>query len=236
MDEGLSKKEKIRLKHEHEQSKRERKGLMGKLVTWGIGLGVLLLIGAGVWWFVQESSKPLPGKEVADLGRDHIDKDKWLVYKYNSNPPTSGSHDPNWVKAGVYDQVQGVGYIVHSLEHGYIEISYNCAYGSSEPVATQSAVVSDTPSTGFIDATASAQLQTGAWTSQSCTDLKNQLTEIAKAKKLWKVIVMPWPTMESRIALTAWRRIDTFNEVDQQRINSFIDAFRDRGPEQTMEP
>jgi hypothetical protein len=32
--------------------------------------------------------------------------------------------------------------------------------------------------------------------------------------------------MESRIALTAWNRIDRFDEFDQDRIVRFIRAFR----------
>ena len=41
-----------------------------------------------------------------------------------------------------------------------------------------------------------------------------------------KVILAPYPTMEARIALTAWGRIDTFPEVDEQRIVRFIEAYR----------
>jgi len=40
------------------------------------------------------------------------------------------------------------------------------------------------------------------------------------------VILAPYPGMKTRIALTAWTRIDAFEEVDQARIQRFIKAYR----------
>jgi hypothetical protein len=40
------------------------------------------------------------------------------------------------------------------------------------------------------------------------------------------VILEPYPGMETRIALTAWQRIDQFDEFDQDRIVRFIRACR----------
>jgi hypothetical protein len=40
------------------------------------------------------------------------------------------------------------------------------------------------------------------------------------------VILAPYPPMASRIALTAWTRIDTMDEVDERRITRFIEAYR----------
>jgi hypothetical protein len=41
-----------------------------------------------------------------------------------------------------------------------------------------------------------------------------------------KVILAPYPKLNTRIALTAWGRIDTFDDVDEQRIVRFIEAYR----------
>ena len=53
---------------------------------------------------------------------------------YNSDPPTSGHHYPTPVYAGFYDEEQAAdfnpfpaGYLVHSLEHGYVIFWYDCA-------------------------------------------------------------------------------------------------------------
>lgn len=61
-----------------------------------------------------------------DQGRDHVTVEEVAKFYYNSNPPTSGPHLPTWVKAGVYDAPQSEGELIHSLEHGYIIINYNC--------------------------------------------------------------------------------------------------------------
>jgi hypothetical protein len=41
-----------------------------------------------------------------------------------------------------------------------------------------------------------------------------------------QVILAPYPTMKSKIALTAWTRIDTLDDFDQKRIVRFIEAYR----------
>lgn len=41
-----------------------------------------------------------------------------------------------------------------------------------------------------------------------------------------QVILAPYPNLETRIALTAWGRIDTLDEVDEPRIVRFIEAYR----------
>jgi hypothetical protein len=40
------------------------------------------------------------------------------------------------------------------------------------------------------------------------------------------VILAPYPGMKSRIALTAWTRLETMDEVDEARIERFIRAYR----------
>jgi Protein of unknown function (DUF3105) len=40
------------------------------------------------------------------------------------------------------------------------------------------------------------------------------------------VILAPYPGMKTKIALTAWTRIDQFDEFDERRIRRFIDAYR----------
>jgi Protein of unknown function (DUF3105) len=41
-----------------------------------------------------------------------------------------------------------------------------------------------------------------------------------------RVILAPYPHMDTRIALTAWGRIDTLETFDEQRIVRFIEAYR----------
>lgn len=60
---------------------------------------------------------------------------------------------------------------------------------------------------------------------QNCPDLVEKLKAIVKRyDKL--VILAPYPGMKSRIALTAWGRIDAFDGFDEARIERFIKAYR----------
>lgn len=209
---------------------------MKKMKKWLFIAAGIILVGAGSWWVMQESNKPLPGKAVPGLGREHVDIGKKI--QYNSNPPTSGSHYPDWTRAGVFDETRQDEYLVHSLEHGYIIISYNCTKTFSIfhfPFGIDSVYAHETDEPHEEPATPSAALTGKEWNSEACKTLKKQLADVANEQKLWKLIVIPRPTMDSRIALTAWTRIDTFNDFDKNRISAFIEAFRDKGPEQTME-
>jgi len=60
-------------------------------------------------------------------------------------------------------------------------------------------------------------------TEPDCKALIEQLAEIVRRYQEL-VILAPYPKMSHKIALTAWSRIDKFNEFDEQRIVRFIDA------------
>lgn len=213
----------------------------------GVGIAVVGLLG----WVGWTVTRPVPGMKIADLGRDHVTPEEVAKFTYNSKPPTSGPHLATWVKAGVFDEPQSEGELLHSLEHGYVVINYNCnvhliatsdkreairkiyAHEEDGSSSTSTEVTADKPSVEFKDPTVS----TGSATNESngCKTLVKNLTELANKKKLWKLAVVPRPTLETTIALTAWNYIDTFDAFDAGRIERFIDYHRDQGPEKTME-
>jgi len=41
-----------------------------------------------------------------------------------------------------------------------------------------------------------------------------------------QVVLAPYPTMQHRIALTAWTRLETLDDFDEARIERFIRAYR----------
>ena len=57
---------------------------------------------------------------------------------------------------------------------------------------------------------------------EGCPELVEKLRAISRRYE--RLILAPYPGMDNRIALTAWRRLDTFDEFDEQRIVRFIDA------------
>lgn len=172
---------------------------------------VVLFVG---WFVYNESTKnggetqgnaeiPKTAKKIADLGRTHVKNTEKV--KYNSNPPTSGPHYPDWVRPGVFDKPEVDEMLVHSLEHGYAIMSYNC----------------------------DAKTKDGK--KVDCDQLKKQLSDLEKEKGNWKLIVVPRPSLDVPLALTAWTYVDKMDKFEKERILAFIDALRDKGPEQTME-
>jgi hypothetical protein len=58
-----------------------------------------------------------------------------------------------------------------------------------------------------------------------CPEIVEKLTAIVRSYDKF-VILAPYPKMAPRIALTAWTRIDTLQELDERRIRRFIEAYR----------
>jgi hypothetical protein len=58
-----------------------------------------------------------------------------------------------------------------------------------------------------------------------CPGLVERLTAIVRRYET-QVILAPYPGMRTRIALTAWTRLDAFDEFDEARIVRFIRAYR----------
>ena len=234
---------------------------------WKVVIGVLIVVGFG-WggWYV---TRPVPGTQMADQGRDHVTGDQVATFTYNSNPPTSGPPLATWVKSGVYDKPQSEGELIHSLEHGYVIINYNCnvhlkiqsskfkvqnVYAHEESASAGAASFAEvatkaesadkageaSPTADLVRpvvATASAVNE-----SDGCKTVVKELEDLARKKKLFKLIVVPRPQLDTTIALAAWTYIDKFDapalpagRFDAGRIERFIDYHRDQGPEKTME-
>lgn len=216
---------------------------------WKVSVGIVVVGILG--WIGWTVTRPIPGTKIVDQGRDHVAPEAVAQFTYNSNPPTSGPHLPTWVRGGVFDTAQSEGELIHSLEHGYVVVSYNCNVHLSENPKSQAPnskqiqnskikipnvfahEETGSPSADFIDPT----IATGSATNDTdgCKTLVKNLTELVNRKKLWKLAVVPRPQLNTTIALTAWTYIDAFDAFDANRIERFIDYHRDQGPEKTME-
>ncbi len=90
----------------------------------------------------EQAAAELPAQETSDYeeaaeaagctlanpefeGASHDEKD-FKASDYKTNPPTSGNHNPDWYDDGVYEPgtLPELGKIVHTLEHGRINIQY----------------------------------------------------------------------------------------------------------------
>jgi len=209
---------------------------------WKVVIGIVIIVSLG--WLGWSVTRPMPGTRMEDQGREHVTPAAVAAFAYNSNPPTSGPHLPTWVKAGIFEMPQSEGELLHSLEHGYVVVSYNCnvhlkAFSRQLSAVSQIYAHEEegSPSVDFIDPT----ISTGSGINETdrCTFLVKQLGELANKKKLWKLIVVARPQLDTTIALTAWAYVDKFDPpaggFDVGRIERFIDYHRDQGPEKTME-
>ena len=59
----------------------------------------------------------------------------------------------------------------------------------------------------------------------ACPDLVAKLKAIVERYDR-NVILAPYPGMKHKIALTAWTRLDTLDELDEGRVTRFIEAYR----------
>ncbi len=57
----------------------------------------------------------------------------------------------------------------------------------------------------------------------SCKTLIDQLSEVSR--KYDHIVLAPYPGMSNKIALTAWTRIDKFDDFEEQRIVRFIESY-----------
>ena len=199
-----------------------------KKIIWGFGaiLGVL-----GLGWWIYKSVANMPGVAIADLGRDHKSKEENDKFVYNSYPPTSGPHDVDWIKPGVYSLPQDKYKLIHSLEHGYVVVHYNCEVAMVQSgKGSKWFLVKAHEDEGDVDndSTPSAQIKTDCELGKILADFGNKVG-------MKKFVVTADESIKFPIVMTAWNRILEMKNFDEKVATDFVNAFRNKGPELTME-
>jgi hypothetical protein len=125
------------MKKTNRQTKREaqkKQQLQQKVLLYsGIGLAIIAVIVVIILFATKPpNSSGLMGDEVAIPSRDHVSTGS-LPGPFNSNPPAGGAHYDTDFPAKFYQESDLAtlpkypeGYLVHSLEHGYVIFWYNC--------------------------------------------------------------------------------------------------------------
>ena len=203
----------------------------------------ILITGGGIF-ILSRKPKTIEGiKILSDQGRNHVPIG--TAVEYNSNPPTSGPHYAQWEKPGIYSKVLQDGNLVHSLEHGYVIISYNCTKLSNSKSETRNPkyiqvfahetedVHEEIPATDNTDVKTDSVSE---WKNNpDCQKLVEQIKQVTKKTGMDRLIVVPRPNLDTPIALTAWRKLLKLENVNEDKIVNFVKEFRNRGPEKTME-
>lgn len=125
-------------------------GVLGALAVAGVAVALVLSggdgggaeNGDGPKAATGETDVTLPAPEIGDYeeaakaagctlsspeieGASHEER-TFTPADYKTNPPTSGTHTPNWAQDGIYEtgNTPQLGLLVHSLEHGRINVQY----------------------------------------------------------------------------------------------------------------
>ncbi len=118
-------------KHPEKVPKEKKPLPVKKIRNWGIFIVIVGLIVLGVYAFVQSGAPE--GKDfslkIPLLGVSHVSVGSISPDEYNSNPPTSGKHYDTPARPGFRENIIEDGYLIHSMEHGLIWISYNSRIG-----------------------------------------------------------------------------------------------------------
>jgi len=143
-----------------------------------------------------------PGRAVPLLGNRHLVSPGTPHEPYNSNPPTSGPH-VRWVAPwGVHTVPIPLEVQVHNLEDGGVVVQYNCPAPCPDLIAKLEALTK-----------------------------RPELLALPRARvnpqgpPAIRLVVAPYPTMKSAIALTAWGRIEMLDHYNDARIMRFIKAY-----------
>lgn len=189
-------------------SRKERQELMTKkrrnqnILVYGGGAVAALLLIYVIYLGVRPTQPVGQEKILATQGNTHIVDDSRSPLAYNSTPPTSGPHYSGIAPWGSYAQPFPYERVLHNLEDAGVAIYYQCADGCSDLVAQLDAVV------------------------QSYLSQGKRVVLVPNDPTWSNGGPTPWhQDMGSRIALTAWQRIDKFDDFDAERIRQFIDAY-----------
>jgi len=142
-------------------------------------------------------------EDLPDEGANHVENTTEVTYE--TNPPTSGNHNPNWVADGAYvtplkvnPQTAGnelnIRNFVHSMEHGRVEIQYSSKLPQDQQLALK----------GVFDEDPAGML------------------------------MYPNDEMPYAVAVTAWRQLlgcPEYNPAVLDAIRDFRDIYRGQAPE-----
>ena len=119
----------MKSKRQTMREKRQRQQLIRRMIWAGAGAVLVALLGYAVW----AATRPAVGEEIAIMAEtDHVPEGS-DPGPYNSDPPTSGRHYAESLPSGFYEESEAAslgpypeGRLVHSLEHGYVILWYDC--------------------------------------------------------------------------------------------------------------
>ena len=175
---------------------------MQNLYLIGGGVALVAIVALVIYTNIRNTVPAGDEESWPTQGNTHIPQGSASPIEYNTTPPTSGPHYPGLAPWDIYDEPVRYEQVVHNMEDGGVIVYYQCEEG--------------------------------------CPELQEQLAEIVQpyVSSGRHVLMMPndpsWTAfgsqsvhkdMGARIALTAWQRLDKFDEFDAARIRAFIERY-----------
>ncbi len=166
------------------------------------GVALFVIVGLVIYANMRATTPSGDEKVMPTQGNTHIQQGSASPIEYNTTPPTSGPHYPGLASWAVYDEPIRYEQVVHNMEDGGVIVYYQCE--------------------------------------EKCPQLQKQLKDVVQPfiDSGRHVLMMPndpnWTAfgaqpahrdMEARIAVTAWQRLDKFDEFDAERIRAFIERY-----------
>ena len=179
-----------------------KRKLRQNLYIYGGGAVLVAIVALVIYLNIRNTAPVGEEESFASQGNTHIQQGSASPIGYNSTPPTSGPHYPGLAPWDIYDEPIRYEQVVHNMEDGGVIVYYQCEDG--------------------------------------CPVLRAQLAEVVQPylDNGRHVLMMPndpsWTgfgsqsahrDMGTRIALTAWQKLDKFDEFDADRIRAFIDRY-----------
>lgn len=124
--------------------------------------------------------------------------------EYSTSPPVFGDHYPLWAAYQTYDFPVPLGYLVHDLEHGAVDIFYDCPDGCADEVAAAQAMIDALPDDPRCNSAVRVQ-----------------------------VVLVPRPGLGSRWAASSWGYSLSADCFDVQAFEQFYADHHGKGPEDT---
>lgn len=182
-----------------QRKRQERIFVIGAGLLFGAVLALVII-------FSYVQSRPVGNeREVPTMGNAHVEMGQPSPISYNSTPPTSGPHYGSLAEWGIYDEPLPYEFVLHNMEDGGVVVYYQCEQGCPELIEQLTAVVEPAVEAGQRvvmmpnDPTATAQDESGHLLHED---------------------------MGAQIALTAWGRIDTFDNFEADRVRAFINRYQ----------
>jgi hypothetical protein len=201
-------------------SKRAKKASSSIASLWPVAAAFVIIAGSIALLLVHLGSPTAPPTPAPSVfSGDHYpsqghqghmpgDDKKYSHFQYSSDPPTSGYHREITTRFLINPVVLPKYVQVHLLEHGNILLQYNCVL--CPDVVNQLASIANDYN---------AKILPPGTITPTPEDVRTA-EESGEA-----VIVAPYPGMQHKIALTAWTRLATLDDVNRTNIESFVNQW-----------